>query len=63
MKKRHGGRRLGAGRKLKFGQRTSVIRLPIDLIKELKKLSAEDLDKITVQLHEFNNRKFDSKQR
>ena len=62
MKNEHGGRRLGAGRKLKFGQQTTVVRLPVDFVEEVKKLDAEDLKKMTMQLRVFNSRKNDSNQ-
>ncbi|MEY8442637.1 hypothetical protein AALA17_08445 [Lactobacillaceae bacterium 24-114] len=57
MENEHGGKRLGAGRKLKYGQQTMVVRLPVNLVEELEKLSVEDLNKVIWQLHEFNSRR------
>jgi len=48
----HGGRRNGAGRKSKYGQKTKVIRLPIDLARELELLNLENINELTEQLYE-----------
>ncbi|MCD7085203.1 hypothetical protein [Limosilactobacillus fastidiosus] len=51
MSTNHGGRRNGAGRKSKYGQQTKVIRLPIDLARELEFLTPENINNLTEQLY------------
>lgn len=51
MSTNHGGRRNGAGRKSKYGQKTKVIRLPIDLARELELLNLENINELTEQLY------------
>lgn len=51
MSTNHGGRRNGAGRKSKYGQKTKVIRLPIDLTRELELLNLENINELTEQLY------------
>ncbi len=48
-----GGRRAGAGRKLKYGKPTQRISLPIDLVHELQQLNLRQLNSITRQLRQF----------
>lgn len=51
-KYKHGGKRKGAGRKQKYGEKTGTIRLPISLIRELKQLEPYELDWLTTMLQE-----------
>jgi hypothetical protein len=37
----HGGKRKGSGAKLKYGEPTKVIRVPVSLIKPIKKMLEE----------------------
>lgn len=48
----HGGERPGAGRKRKYGEKTGIIRLPVSLIYELKRLEPSELDWLTTMLQE-----------
>ena len=50
----HGGKRAGAGRKLKYGQSTKVIRLPEELVIELRKLNKQDVERLIEKLREYN---------
>ena len=58
-KNSHGGKRPGAGRKLKYGQETAVMRLPLNLVIELRQLSKKDLLAVTEQLHGYNARRLE----
>lgn len=49
----YGGKRSGAGRKQKYNQATKTIRLPIDLVFELKQLNVIQIHKLTQQLADF----------
>ena len=50
----HGGKRAGAGIKLKYGQSTKVIRLPEELVTELRKLNKQDVERLIEKLREYN---------
>lgn len=50
----HGGKRAGTGRKLKYGQSTKVIRLPEELVIELRKLNKQDVERLIEKLREYN---------
>ncbi len=51
-KNKHGGKREGAGRKKKYGEKTGIMRLPIGLIHELKQLEPFDLNVLAIELRE-----------
>ena len=54
LKFSHGWKRAGAGRKLKYGQSTKVIRLPEELVTELRKLNKQDVERLIEKLREYN---------